>query len=56
MFHYKHKEMINGNYRWDVLKDPVKKQTKNQAELAGLGVSLDGGDRRERYNFLDLFN
>lgn len=35
--------MINGNYRWDVLKDPVKKQTKNQAELAGLGVSLDGG-------------
>lgn len=48
--------MINGNYRWDVLKDPVKKQTKNQVELAGLGVSLEGADRRGRHNSLDLFN
>lgn len=52
MFHYKHKEMINGNYRWDVLKDPLKKQTKDQAELVGLGVSLDGGDRRGEIQFL----
>jgi len=42
--------------RWDVLKDPVKKQTQNQVVLAGLGVSLEGGDRRGRHNFSDLFN
>ena len=35
-----------------MLKDPVKKQTKNQAELIGLGVSLEGRDRRGEIQFL----